>query len=162
MTVIGLIVLICPPWLILYVFQMRVKTLARKRQNESEVIKVSAPTTIGWYYNRGGSSYGPIDIYKLAQFYRRGVITDQTLIWYEGLENWTPLIQFEFYSSFRCFQSCKKSSLIFLIAGALWLFLGIIFWRMYSFGSIPIMIPLIAVVSILVIYHKMSSSKFRI
>lgn len=45
-----------------------------------------------WYYvNQERKATGPIPLEELQYLYTQGVITDSTLLWYEGLAAWQPL-----------------------------------------------------------------------
>lgn len=43
-----------------------------------------------WYYEANGTTIGPISEADLQALWATGQITDQTLIWREGLTDWTP------------------------------------------------------------------------
>jgi len=46
-----------------------------------------------WYYSTNGEKHGPMDEPAFAQLISTGVITPDTLVWKDGLANWTPLRQ---------------------------------------------------------------------
>ena len=44
-----------------------------------------------WYYtDANGQQQGPFPVEQIKQFVSNGIITHQTLLWQEGLENWVP------------------------------------------------------------------------
>jgi GYF domain 2 len=43
-----------------------------------------------WYYSQQGQQRGPVSTEQLTGLARSGVVTGQTLVWREGLANWTP------------------------------------------------------------------------
>ena len=45
---------------------------------------------MNWYYAEGGEQRGPVSAEELAGLARAGTVTDQTLIWHEGLPAWEP------------------------------------------------------------------------
>jgi len=43
-----------------------------------------------WFYEKSGERNGPIDSTKLVQLFESGDITSETLVWKEGMSDWTP------------------------------------------------------------------------
>ena len=46
-----------------------------------------------WYYVKNGEKEGPLSNVDIPNFVRRGEITDDTLVWHEKLNDWTPFGQ---------------------------------------------------------------------
>lgn len=46
-----------------------------------------------WYYAQYGKAIGPISKKRLKELIQEGLITDQTYVWYDGLEDWVHLAQ---------------------------------------------------------------------
>ena len=46
-----------------------------------------------WYYNENGSPAGPISRSALKTLYVNGVVDDDTLVWCDGMGDWTPFGQ---------------------------------------------------------------------
>ena len=51
----------------------------------------SAHATHDWYYVLEGDSKGPVKFGELKILRREGFIAERTLLWYDGLGDWTPL-----------------------------------------------------------------------
>lgn len=45
---------------------------------------------MNWYYVEGGQQAGPVDDLQLQELVRSGRITNETLIWRDGMPNWLP------------------------------------------------------------------------
>jgi hypothetical protein len=43
-----------------------------------------------WYYGREGQQNGPVDEQALRDLIAQGIVTDQTMVWREGMVNWLP------------------------------------------------------------------------
>ena len=43
-----------------------------------------------WYYSQQGQQKGPVSTDQLSELVRSGVVAGPTLVWREGLSNWTP------------------------------------------------------------------------
>ena len=41
-----------------------------------------------WYYGREGQQNGPVDEQALRDLIAQGIVTDQTMVWREGMVNW--------------------------------------------------------------------------
>jgi len=48
---------------------------------------------MNWYYAAGGQQQGPVDDAQLDALIQAGTVTQDTLIWREGMANWQPLRQ---------------------------------------------------------------------
>lgn len=48
---------------------------------------------IEWYYGTEGQQQGPVDDATIRQLIAEGQINDSTLVWREGMVNWTPKAQ---------------------------------------------------------------------
>ena len=48
---------------------------------------------MNWYYDLGGQRQGPVAEAELDRLLAAGTITSSTLVWCEGMANWTPLQQ---------------------------------------------------------------------
>lgn len=48
---------------------------------------------MNWYYAAGGQQQGPVDDAQLDALIQSGTVTQDTLIWREGMTNWQPLRQ---------------------------------------------------------------------
>ncbi len=46
---------------------------------------------MNWYYDLGGQRQGPVPEAEIDRLLAAGTITTNTLVWCEGMENWTPL-----------------------------------------------------------------------
>jgi len=46
---------------------------------------------MNWYYDLGGQRQGPVAEAELDRLLAAGTITTNTLVWCEGMENWTPM-----------------------------------------------------------------------
>ena len=46
-----------------------------------------------WYYEQGGQRQGPVTDTELDRLVAEGTVTSSTLVWREGMDNWTPLAQ---------------------------------------------------------------------
>lgn len=46
---------------------------------------------MNWFYVDGGQQAGPVTDEQLAALRSAGKVTDETLVWHEGLSNWAPL-----------------------------------------------------------------------
>ncbi len=46
-----------------------------------------------WYYEQAGEQRGPVTDPDLENLFRAGTIRPETMIWREGMENWTPYSQ---------------------------------------------------------------------
>ncbi len=46
---------------------------------------------MNWYYDQGGQRQGPIDESELDRLVASGTVRPETLVWCEGMANWTPL-----------------------------------------------------------------------
>jgi hypothetical protein len=46
---------------------------------------------MNWYYEQNGQRQGPVPESELPKLLASGAITQRTLVWREGLANWTPL-----------------------------------------------------------------------
>ncbi len=46
---------------------------------------------MNWFYADGGQQRGPIDEAQLVEMIQSGKITQETLVWREGMANWLPL-----------------------------------------------------------------------
>src|SRR6478672_7267701 len=46
---------------------------------------------MSWYYDQSGKSQGPISAEELDALLARGTIQPGTLVWTEGMANWTPI-----------------------------------------------------------------------
>lgn len=46
-----------------------------------------------WHYEKDGAQHGPISEMDLHSLYQSQQVTGTTLVWREGLENWSPLAQ---------------------------------------------------------------------
>lgn len=46
---------------------------------------------MNWFYAEGGKQQGPIDEAQLVALIQSGKITQETLVWHEGMANWLPL-----------------------------------------------------------------------
>jgi len=44
-----------------------------------------------WHYSKDGKSVGPIDEAQWAELIRTGQVTNETLVWREGMPEWLPL-----------------------------------------------------------------------
>ena len=45
---------------------------------------------MNWYYAEAGKQAGPVTDEQLAELVRSHVVTDDTLVWHEGMANWVP------------------------------------------------------------------------
>ena len=45
---------------------------------------------MNWYYVEGGEQAGPVSDEKLAELRRTGRVSDDSLVWREGMANWAP------------------------------------------------------------------------
>ncbi len=45
---------------------------------------------MSWYYAEGQEQKGPVDEAELKNLASQGVVTNETLVWKEGMANWTP------------------------------------------------------------------------
>jgi hypothetical protein len=48
-----------------------------------------------WFYANGGRQVGPMEATKIRALVERGIIAADTLVWREGLANWTELRETE-------------------------------------------------------------------
>ena len=48
---------------------------------------------MNWYYAAGGQQQGPVDDAQLDALIQAGTVTQDTLIWREGMASWQPLRQ---------------------------------------------------------------------
>ncbi|MEY3547704.1 MAG: hypothetical protein RLZZ552_71, partial [Verrucomicrobiota bacterium] len=46
-----------------------------------------------WYYEQNGNRIGPVDEATMRQLIANRVISIDTLVWTNGMANWTPLQQ---------------------------------------------------------------------
>ena len=46
---------------------------------------------MNWFYADGGKQQGPIDEAQLVALIQSGKITQETLVWREGMADWLPL-----------------------------------------------------------------------
>ena len=46
---------------------------------------------MNWYYDQGGQRQGPVPESEIDRLLASGAITPNTLVWCEGMANWTPL-----------------------------------------------------------------------
>jgi hypothetical protein len=45
----------------------------------------------GWYYGSQGQQSGPVSEMELRRLLATGVLTQQTLVWRDGMEEWKPV-----------------------------------------------------------------------
>ena len=45
---------------------------------------------MNWYYVDAGQQAGPVDDTQMEELARAGKVQDDTLVWYEGMDNWRP------------------------------------------------------------------------
>ena len=72
----------------------------RQLAGESDVSGPSLnPAGVMWYYEITGQTNGPIPAVEIENLLNAGKITAKTLLWAEGLSEWTPLNQVETFRS---------------------------------------------------------------
>jgi len=61
------------------------------------------------YFNRGGKEHGPYSKLEIQSLLKAGELTKEDLVWYEGLETWTPIgSQVSLYSGYKCAPDLVK------------------------------------------------------
>jgi hypothetical protein len=53
----------------------------------------NAQAKVNWFYEKEGKQFGPVTVHDISSLLRSGMISDSSLVWKEGLQNWIPLLK---------------------------------------------------------------------
>ncbi len=59
----------------------------------AESSEVPSATPQNWYYAQDGTEQGPVSLEELRQLLHSGALNADTLVWTEGLSQWTPWLE---------------------------------------------------------------------
>ena len=70
-----------------------------------------------WYFQQNGTQKGPVAAEEIESLFKQGEITQQTFVWKEGMQDWTPVSKTELNNqglidSKGAVSTSKKSRLI--------------------------------------------------
>jgi hypothetical protein len=72
-----------------YLAQLSEKTAGQFASPVSGSLPIPASSSLGWYYARGENRLGPVSDIVIADLAKSGAIRRDTLVWQEGMKDWT-------------------------------------------------------------------------
>ncbi len=65
------------------------------QENGIDKFESNPPDQHQWHYSRDGESKGPVSFSKLVELAQQAVVTRDSLVWHEGLDDWIPASEIE-------------------------------------------------------------------